>query len=358
MTKIGDQKLKDMGEYGLHALLKDILIPSPLDKIGVGDDCSLIRVDDNKYLAISMDRAAPSALLRSFRYAGQLCAIQNISDILAVGAKPFGLLLGTFFPPDTPVLGYADVIAGAQEICRKYDTFILGGDTKESEIPVIVGCSLGFVSDEAIIRRTGAKSGDILCLTLKRRTKIGVPWSYFLVSQYDVPIDADRRKWFEENYYIDNLTLPYDETFAVIQSRGITCGTDTSDGIGGAALILSKAANLGIEFDRDALLDIIHPYAIELCDHLRIEPERMAFSPGFVWENLFGIEPGLLDAAIAAARSVGGDLVPIGRFTDALEAGMRIGADVRKINLLHNENFQEAQWLARLAEHWRKTSLY
>ena len=54
---------------------------------------------------------------------------------------------------------------GAQDCCKKYGAEIIGGDIDRHCELTIVSTGLGVVGKDQLVRRTGAKTGDLVCVT-------------------------------------------------------------------------------------------------------------------------------------------------------------------------------------------------
>lgn len=359
MSMDEDRKTMEMvGEYELHKILVEQLTRSPLDIGGLGDDCAMMEIGRGKFLLLSTDRTAESAYLRSFRYAGQLCAVQNLADIVCKGGTPMALLLALSVPPETSIHDYSELVAGAEEIVRQYGAYIVGGDTKEADRPNVVGCGIGLVTGRKPIRRMGARPGDVIALTLKGSRLIGMPWAFFLVDRYKLDVGSQFKSMVEQRYYEDNLSLPFKETQAAFLTDMIRSGCDASDGIAGAVRLLTEPFGLGANFDFKKIRGVIEPDVVIVAEKLGVEFERFAFSPGFVWENVFCVAPEEFDCVRGSVGAVGGDFVQIGAVTNDPGMTIEIDGERRAVRAIYNEGFKEVRWLARLTENWLHGGLY
>ena len=59
----------------------------------------------------------------------------------------------------------AGVMQGAQDCCTKYGAEIIGGDIDRHCELTIVSTGLGVVGEDNLVRRTGAQTGDLVCVT-------------------------------------------------------------------------------------------------------------------------------------------------------------------------------------------------
>ncbi|WP_369059544.1 thiamine-phosphate kinase [Caulobacter sp. 73W] len=90
----------------------------------------------------------------------------NLSDLAAKGAEPFGYLLATAWRRSD---GWAEREAFAKGLAQDgelFDLRLLGGDTVSTDGPLVVSATLlGWVSSGGMIRRDGAKAGDLVVVT-------------------------------------------------------------------------------------------------------------------------------------------------------------------------------------------------
>lgn len=93
---------------------------------------------------------------------GWMTVMVNASDLAAVGAEPFGILLNETLPRDAGGDFTASLQNGIHDACSVCSIHVLGGDTNFSSRLQMGGCALGFVSDGLPMTRLGCKPGDHL----------------------------------------------------------------------------------------------------------------------------------------------------------------------------------------------------
>lgn len=85
----------------------------------------------------------------------------NISDILAMGAKPAYAMLGVSFAKDMNLNDINDFKSGIIDICKKYNIKIIGGDTIiDNKLSIAV--TMFGKAESKIIKRTNFRAGDII----------------------------------------------------------------------------------------------------------------------------------------------------------------------------------------------------
>jgi thiamine-monophosphate kinase len=96
---------------------------------------------------------------------GWRAAAVNLSDLAAMGAKPWGLVMSVGLPPDTEIAWIESVYRGFSECLHSYQTELVGGDTVRSPIRTLAVTAFGQVPNDLIIQRHNAKIGDAIVVT-------------------------------------------------------------------------------------------------------------------------------------------------------------------------------------------------
>ncbi len=134
--------------------------------LGVGDDAALIRPVDRP-IAITTDTLVegvhflPEAPSESV---GHRALAVNLSDLAAMGAEPSWALLAMTLPEAD--IGWLERFRrGAERLARRYGIDLIGGDTTRGPCTVVTVTALGEVPEGEVLRRFGAKAGDLVCVT-------------------------------------------------------------------------------------------------------------------------------------------------------------------------------------------------
>ena len=160
--------LHNLGEFGLIDLLtkgfksdRDVLV-------GVGDDCAVLKYRRNEYLLWTTDLlfsgvhftedASPYEI-------GWKALSVSISDIAAMAGIPKYGLVFVGLPPQKTVSYSKEIYRGISELAGKYRVRIVGGDTNAFEKPVIGTTVLGVVEKKYLTLRSGARPGDLICVS-------------------------------------------------------------------------------------------------------------------------------------------------------------------------------------------------
>ena len=146
--------MRDREAYFI-ASLQDSGVAMRLDDDG-------ILLDDTIY-AMDLFCEGVHFLRRCFGYydIAKKAMLVNISDILAMGAKPAYMLLGVSFARDMTLGDISAFRRGIVDICKQYGIKIIGGDTiKDNKLNIAI-TMFGKV-ESRIIKRTNFKAGDIV----------------------------------------------------------------------------------------------------------------------------------------------------------------------------------------------------
>ena len=129
-----------------------------------GEDAALWRIDENRAGILTLDFVTP-IVDDPFQW-GQIAAANSLSDVFAMGGKPFIALNIVGFPVKTlPLEVLERVISGGNDKVREAGAFLMGGHSVEDEEPKYGLAVYGEVRLDRIWKVTGAKAGDHLILT-------------------------------------------------------------------------------------------------------------------------------------------------------------------------------------------------
>lgn len=325
-------KIEELGEKAfLSALLPQLVTKSNFVN-GFGHDASIIDLGlDDIAIAMKIDRAGkPVAAINGwtdYRLWGRLAVTANCSDILAIGATPKGFMLSISVPRTWESSVVEEIVFGAQQECEINGVTFLGGDTKESTEPQVVGAAIGTVCSEYYLNRKIASKGDYLVLAGSLGGFVG---------GYLQAKDNTKRT----KKCIEYMAFPrarWKEADLINQERLAIGGMDLSDGLYDALQAIVATGN-GAVIDINALP--FHSLAIESSEIYSIPLFNLAFSVGD-WAMLYAVSPSKIDALLSLAGNTSAELTVIGRVTD-MEGiyGKDKSNEVYRIDGIVNENFR------------------
>lgn len=127
------------------------------------DDAAVWRLDDTRDLIVTTDFFTP-VVDDPYDY-GAIAAANSLSDVYAMGGKPFLALNIAALPPDLPFEISREIIRGGAEKAREAGVVIAGGHTVQDKEPKFGLVVLGFVPHGRSLTKAGAKPGDHLFIT-------------------------------------------------------------------------------------------------------------------------------------------------------------------------------------------------
>ena len=127
------------------------------------DDAAVWRLDDERALVATTDFFTP-VVDDPYDY-GAIAAANALSDVYAMGGKPFMALNVAALPPDLPAEITGEILRGGAEKTRQAGVVLAGGHTVQDKEPKYGLMVLGFVDPRRMLTKGGARPGDVLVLS-------------------------------------------------------------------------------------------------------------------------------------------------------------------------------------------------
>jgi selenide,water dikinase len=147
--------------------IEDLFTPSEYPDLLVGldgpDDAAVWRLDEDRALVVTTDFFTP-VVDDPYDY-GAIAAANSLSDVYAMGGKPFLALNVAALPPDLDAEIISDILRGGADKAREAGVVIAGGHTIQDKEPKYGLIVLGFVHPERMLTKRGARVGDVLALS-------------------------------------------------------------------------------------------------------------------------------------------------------------------------------------------------
>ena len=289
---MNSEKVSSIGERALIARLTEIF-KSPAGKEvleGAGsDDCAVLDLGGEDCLVISTDmlhRTTDFPDGMSPWQMGWMSAAVNFSDIAAMGGKPLGILTAIGMPADTEISFVEELAKGIRACAEFCETTVIGGDMDTHEELTITGTVLGRMKKSRVLKRSGAKPGDLVCVT-----------GYAGSAGAGLEILQSKQRGVEEadKPLIKSLLEPVPRTKEarkLAASGSVTSMMDTSDGLAMSLHDLAKASHVGFKI-RENTLPIL-PEVRDFASAHKNNPEKLlelALYTGGDFELLFTITP-------------------------------------------------------------------
>jgi thiamine-monophosphate kinase len=312
--------------------------------MGIGDDACVLSQSANRDLVVTTDLliegidfyrdAAPAQML------GHKALAVSLSDIAAMGARPFWSLLSIGMPaPIWQDQFKEEFLAGYFRLADRFGVTLTGGDVSEAKSEIVIdSIVLGETVTGAAITRSGAQPGDQIYVT----GTLGGAAAGLKLIEMGARIDetglaslprASQRGSSERpvsegaNVGVDNAELKAIETLLLRQLRpsprvgwGIVLGEerlatamiDISDGLSSDIAHLCEESKCGALIDAASLP--IDRDVSTLCGRRALDPLMLALHGGEDFELLFSVRP---DDIARLPKKVDGVLITrIGEVTD------------------------------------------
>ncbi len=150
----------------MHELLP--ALPSGAIGLDLPDDAAVVEVPGappgTPALVLTTDFFTP--IVDDPRAFGRVAAVNAMSDVYAMGGRPFFALNLAAFPTRAlPLELLGSIVAGGAEACAAEGVLVLGGHTVDDPEPKYGLCVVGTVDPARVWRKRGARPGDALVLT-------------------------------------------------------------------------------------------------------------------------------------------------------------------------------------------------
>ena len=244
-----DRASINRGEFGFIDMIRQ-RFDVPVGMLGIGDDCAVIPAGESEFIYSTdmlmegvhflRDAASPEDI-------GWKSLAVNLSDIAAMGGTPTATFLSIALPKDVQGEWAVRFIAGYEELSRKFNVPLLGGDTTSSlrDIAINVGV-LGRAPLGKSVKRSGASVGHGIYVTGNLGDSAG-------------GLQAILNNW-DKTQEVDSLIeshikpMPRIEEGQALMNTGlIGAMMDISDGIASDIRHILKASRVGAEVHLDRI---------------------------------------------------------------------------------------------------------
>ena len=163
-------EISQLGEFGLIShLTKDLKMKNPSTRMGVGDDCAVMRYPDRDVLMTTdmlMEGIHFDLTYIDLKHLGYKAAMVNISDIFAMNGTPRQMVVSIALSRRFQVEDLEAFYAGLQLACDKWGVDLVGGDTTSSVTGLAISITcIGEAKAEDIVYRSGAHDTDLICVS-------------------------------------------------------------------------------------------------------------------------------------------------------------------------------------------------
>ena len=310
--------ITETGEFGLIDRL-DELLGTPSDESvlrTIGDDAAVYQVGDGKVHVITTDALIENIHLdRSFmpmEYLGVKIIAVNVSDVVAMNARPKYATIAIGLPHDVSVEMVEALYTGIKKACNAYNMSLIGGDTTASQRMTIAVTVVGEAEEDDIVYRHGAHIDDVVCVT----GDLGASYAGLrillekraLLQKSGLKIaPADEYKYVIQRHLTPTPRL---STLKVFKDAGVmpTSMIDISDGLASELQHICRQNHCGATITAASLP--IHEETQKVATHFSQDADTYALYGGEDYELLLTLRPADVE------KLPKGTVTVIGKITD------------------------------------------
>ena len=285
------------------------------------DDAAVWRLDEQRAIVVTTDFFTP-VVDDPYDY-GAIAAANSLSDVYAMGGKPFLALNVAALPDDLPDEISSEIIRGGAEKAREAGVVIAGGHTVKDKEPKYGLIVVGFVDPDMMLSKGGLKMGDALVLT--KPLGIGVTTTALKQQKADQQDVLEAVEWMKRlNKTAGQLATEF----------GLCGGTDiTGYSLLGHGMEMAEASGVSLRFDLASIPFVsgARSYAgqgifpggafdnkrhfeskVRFVDSIDEPDQMLLFDPQTSGGLLLGVPQEKLNPFLSRARDVGQDAWIVG----------------------------------------------
>lgn len=264
--KISESVLKRSVLKQIRKRRKEVLVGP-----GVGEDCSVIGLNEDEVFVISTD-----PITGTINDIGKLAVHITANDISSNGADVIGIMLSILLPEGTKEWELKQIMQEIESVCGELEIEVLGGHTEVTKAvnqPVITVTGVGKMPKDAMIKTKGAKVEQEIVMT---------KWAGL---EGTAIIAKSKKEELKEKYTEDFIdgAISFIEHISVVREAmigrrlGVTSMHDvTEGGIYGALWELGEASHVGMEIDLKKIP--LKQETVEICEFYNLNPYQLISS--------------------------------------------------------------------------------
>jgi thiamine-monophosphate kinase len=280
--------MKSLTEHEIIRILTNQFAGQSGTPLGFDDDVSAIPFSPETWIIVKTDMLVGSTDVppgMTVQEAARKAVVATISDFAAKGVKPQALMVSLGLPAPAKKTTVQDIARGLGQAAREYRCKIIGGDTNQADDLVIDIVGVGLAKPKELVRRDGARPGDIVAVTgpfgkssaglriLKSKQKKDLV-------KYPSLVRAARRP---EARLTQGIILA--------KSHGTSSSIDSSDGLAWSLHQIAQSSKVGIRIHTIPVVAEVESFAKER----RLSVSELALYGGEEYELVVTIKPERFD---------------------------------------------------------------
>lgn len=157
-------------ELGLINWIRARVNGSPNVPIGPGDDCAALRLPAGHVLLVTTDMVIAGVHFTpedtSPFQVGHKAMARGLSDIAAMAGDALAVVAAVAAPRTMAEAYFQELFRGMMDVADRFNVSLTGGDISSGDLPLTITITaMGSAPEERIVRRSGARVGDMLMVT-------------------------------------------------------------------------------------------------------------------------------------------------------------------------------------------------
>lgn len=290
--------VNELGEFGLiDRLTKDFSNINESTELGIGDDAAVLSYG-NKKTVLTTDMLVEGIhfdlMYMPLKHLGYKSIVVNLSDIYAMNAEPKQVTVSLAISSKFSVEALEELYAGIHLACKNYKVDLIGGDTTSSLTGLVISVTaIGEANEEDLCYRSGAKEGDLICVT----GDLGAAYLGLQILEREKQIYLEHPEVQPEmenaQYLLERHLKPEArrDVIRYFKEAGLkpTAMMDVSDGLSSDIRHICRQSRVGCEIQESMVP--INEDAYHMALNFNIDPITCALNGGEDYELLFTIQP-------------------------------------------------------------------
>ena len=247
-------------ERQIIGILKRRFESSPRLLLGFDDDVAAYPTSQSRLVVLKSDMLVGSTDVPPGMTPGQAArkaVVATVSDFAAKGVQPKGLLVSIGLVSPVTRSTVNEIASGLQKGANEYHCRILGGDTSETDDLIIDCIGFGFAESGRILRRDGAKPGDIVAVVGDfGRTTAGL--RILLEKKKPWP-----RRFSNLVYSVLHPSAKLEAGLKLARSGLVNSSIDSSDGLAWSLNEIARLSHVDIAVERIPVAREVETFAKE-----------------------------------------------------------------------------------------------
>lgn len=290
-------EISELGEFGLiDRLNQSIELYNASSVTGIGDDAAVLAASE-------LQRVITTDLLLEgihfdlrympLQHLGYKSVAVNVSDVAAMNAIPTQITVSIGLSNRFSVEAVESLYEGIRAACANYKVDLIGGDTTASGAGLVISVTaIGEAPADTLVRRSGAKKGDIVCVT----GDLGAAFMGLQVLEREKAVFLSNPEASPEigryKYIVQRQLRPEARMDVIHELRELgvvpTSMIDVSDGLASELLHLARNSGVGLQvYEENLPIDkMTYDTAVEF----NVDPITSVMNGGEDYELLFTID--------------------------------------------------------------------